>query len=77
MVDSYSKGCEVQIMSSTDSKCTINTSRAWFSRYGPQFTSKEFCYFSQGNGIRHIFSPPYHQSSNGQAERFVQIIKRG
>ena len=44
---------------------------------GKQFTSDDFGRFCKSNGINHILTAPYHQSSNGQAERFVQTIKRG
>ena len=44
---------------------------------GPQFTSIEFETCMKKNGIKHIRSAPGHPSSNGEAERFVQIFKRG
>ena len=57
-----------------------------FSRYGlpeqiisdngPQFTSEEFPHFMKMNGIKHVLCTPYHPSSNGLAERFVQTFKR-
>ena len=31
----------------------------------------------QINGINHIRSSTYHQSTNGGAERFVQTVKKG
>ena len=43
---------------------------------GPQFTSSEFAEFIKANGIKHIRCAPYHPSSNGCAERFVQTFKR-
>ena len=44
---------------------------------GPGFASEEFEVFLQNNGIKHILSAPYLPSSNGLAERAVQIVKRG
>ncbi|KAG5867729.1 hypothetical protein JTB14_038434 [Gonioctena quinquepunctata] len=32
--------------------------------------------FTKKNGIKHIFTVPYHPSSNGQVEGQVQTIKR-
>ena len=41
---------------------------------GPTFVSEEFKTFMKGNGIKHVTTTPYHPSSNGQAERAVQIV---
>ena len=86
IVDAHSKWPEVITMSSTTSQHTIEALRSVFSRFGlpdqlvsdngPQFTSEEFAQFLRRNGIRHILSAPYHTSSNGLAERFVQTFKR-
>ena len=43
---------------------------------GPQFSSAEFNQFCTMHGINHITSPPFHPASNGEAERFVQSLKR-
>ena len=85
IVDAHSKWPEVITMSSTTSQHTIEALRSVFSRFGlpdqlvsdngPQFTSEEFAQFLRRNGIRHILSAPYHPSSNGLAERFVQTFK--
>ena len=87
IVDSYSKWCEVIILSNTSSSHTIEACRSLFSKYGlpnqivtdngKQFTGNEFKTFCTRNGIKHVLTAPYHQSSNGQVERFVQTIKRG
>ena len=42
---------------------------------GPQFTATEFEDFLERNGVKHTWTPPYHPSSNGAAERNVQIVK--
>ena len=85
LVDAYSKYPEVVKMNTTTSKATINVLREIFSRQGlpeilvsdngPQFTSYEFQEFCTHNGILHRTSSPYKPSTNGQAERVVQILK--
>ena len=73
-------------MSSTTASKIIAVLRSLFARYGiphqivsdngHQFTSEEE--YSQScaiNGIRHTLVAPYHPSSNGEAERFVQTFK--
>jgi len=44
---------------------------------GTQFTSKESDQCCDRHGIEHITSAPFHPASNGEAERFVQSLKRG
>lgn len=66
---------------------TVEILRSLFSRYGlpkaivtdngPQFTSSIFESFCKNNGIIHKRSAPYHPSTNGEAERFVQSFKTG
>ena len=85
LVDAHSKWPEVVTMSGTTSQSTIEVLRSLFSRYGlpeqivsdngTQFTSDEFAQFIEWNRIKHIRSAPYHPSSNGLAERFVQTFK--
>ena len=43
---------------------------------GQNFSKAEFEPFLTNNGIKHIFSPPYHPLSNGLAERAVQLFKQ-
>ena len=76
----------MEIVSSTDSKSTIDSLRGKFASYGipdkivsdnsTAFTSSEFSVFTKANGIRHIFSAPYKPSTNGEAEKAVQTFKR-
>ena len=85
-VDAHSKWPEVCVMGSTTSSKTISVLRDVFARFGlprqrvsdngPQFTSSEFKEFLTSNGVKHITTSPYHPSSNGAAECFVQTIKQ-
>jgi len=85
VVDAYSKLPEVVKMNSTTVRTTITTWRDIFSRHGlpeiivsdngPQFIAKEFQQFCSNNGILLCTSAAYKLSTNGQAERVVQILK--
>ena len=85
IVDAYSKWPEVIAIKSTSVAKTIEVLRTVFARTGlpniivsdngPQFTSEEFAHFTAANGIKHITSAPYHPSTNGLAERFVESFK--
>ena len=85
VVDAHSKWLDIAIVSTATSFNTIQKLRVMFATHGiPQivvsdngsaFTSAEFKEFMTRNGIRHITSVPYHPSSNGLAERYVQTFK--
>jgi len=86
LVDAYSKWPEVVQLSTKTATKIVSVSRTIFSRmgipnqivtdYGPQFTAIEFEQFCKNNGINHTLTAPYHPSSNGEAERFVQTFKQ-
>lgn len=85
VVDAHSKWTEVCITKSSSAMTTIEKLRGIFATHGlpvlivsdngPCFTSEEFKAFMNANGIRHIFTAPYHPSSNGLAERSVRTFK--
>ena len=85
LIDSHSKWIEVAHMRSTTAQSTIDQMRLWFAAYGlpeevvsdngPQFISQDFTNFLKQNGVKQTLVPPYHPSSNGAAERTVQILK--
>ncbi|XP_065225166.1 uncharacterized protein K02A2.6-like [Planococcus citri] len=87
IVDASSKWPEGYVLHSTTSQRIIACFEDTFARFGlpatlvtdngPQFAATEFAEFVRRNGINHVFSPPYCPYSNGQAERFIQIVKRG
>ena len=74
-------------MSSITTAKTIEKLRTLFANHGlpnkivtdngPSFTSEEFKFFMEKNGIKHVTSAAYHPSSNGLAERAVQTVKQG
>ena len=86
IVDAHSKWPEViGPMKTTTAESTTNAMRNIFARYGlptqvvsdngPPFQSAEYEEFLRQNGIQRILVSPYHPSSNGLAERFVQTFK--
>ena len=86
VIDSHSKWPKVILLTSATATATIAALRCIFSQHGlpeivvsdngTQFSSAQFHDFCQQHCIKHIFSPPYHPQSNGQAERFVDTFKR-
>lgn len=86
VVDAYSKWPEIVKTTSTTTTATIAILRNLFARFGmpttlvsdngTQFVSGPFKEFCQRNGIAHITTAPFHPQSNGQAERFVDTLKR-
>ena len=85
IVDAYSRWPEVYAMKTVDTTDTINVLGHQFSRYGvpdyivsdngAQFTSHKFNAFTKHHNITHLKSAPFHPSTNGEAERFVQTFK--
>ena len=83
-IDAHSKWLEVEIVPSL---CAIKKSRSIFATHGiPEvitsdngfgFTSSEFKEFVSLNGICHLTTAPYYPSSNGLAERAVQVLEEG
>ncbi|XP_061711484.1 uncharacterized protein K02A2.6-like [Cydia pomonella] len=87
LVDAYSKWVEVYSVSSTSTAVVISKLYEFMSRFGlihtlvsdnaTCFLSDEFRAFCAANGISHITSPAYHAASNGQAESYVKVAKKG
>lgn len=86
VVDAFSKWIEISKVNSTSAKCLIDKLRDMWARFGipkqmvsdngPPFSSAEFAAFLKDNGVDHVFSAPYHPSSNGAAENAVRTCKR-
>ena len=86
VIDSFSKWPDVIVIKSNTATKTIHELRCLFYRLGipeqivsdngPQFKSDEFKQFLSENGITHLTTAPYFPATNGQAERFVQTIKK-
>lgn len=86
LVDAYTKWPEVHIVNNITAETTIMKCREIFSRFGlpvqivsdngRTFISAEFQEFLKRNGIIHKVTAPYNPATNGQAERFVQTLKK-
>lgn len=82
----YSKWPEIFRTVRTTANASISLLRQVCAKYGvPEtlvsddgtcFASAEFKNFSAENGIKCVFSPPYHTRSNGKAERFIDTFRR-
>ncbi|KAJ8023976.1 hypothetical protein HOLleu_36568 [Holothuria leucospilota] len=87
VVDSHSKWVEAVPMDTSTAQATISKLRSIFATHGlPElvvtdngrnFTSGEFGEFLKRNGVKHVFTAPYHPASNGLVERAVQTVKEG
>ena len=87
VVDAHSKWIDAHVTSSTGSQATIECLRKSFSDHGvPKvlvsdngrgFCSEEMSLFCSANGVKQVFSPAWHPSSNGQAESAVKVVKSG
>ena len=81
-MDSYSKQPEVLRCRRPTTGTSIGFLHELFVRFGvvsdngSQFTSVEFKEFYEIFQIKHITTPQYHPRSNGQAECFVNTLKR-
>ena len=85
VIDAHSKWLEVISVPNTSTNATIKALSGIFATHGlpvtmvsdngTAFTSDEFKQFCATNGIKHIRSAPRHPSTNGLAERAVQIFK--
>ncbi|XP_055590265.1 uncharacterized protein K02A2.6-like [Uranotaenia lowii] len=86
VVDSFTKWPEILQTRSPTSSTTIAFLRECFARFGiptlivtdngSQFVSAMFRKFCEELGVVHLRTAPYHPQSNGQAERFVDTLKR-
>ncbi len=85
VVDAYTKWLEVSVMTEATSVATVNKLRNMFATHGlpkvsvsdngPSFVGEAFKLFMKKNGVKHVYSAPYHPASNGQAERMVRTFK--
>ncbi|XP_041366854.1 uncharacterized protein K02A2.6-like [Gigantopelta aegis] len=85
-VDYFSKYIVVDELRNLTSEHVIEKLKSQFCRHriseklwsdcGPQFTSKQFQQFCKDYGINHNTSSPHFQSSNGEAERAIQTVKK-
>ena len=85
VIDAYSKWPEVAVMNESTSSATVSKLRQMFATHGlpkvsvsdngPAFVGVELRQFMSRNGVKQVYSAPYHPASNGQAERMVRTLK--
>ena len=85
VIDTHSKWLEVKLVTSTFTAVTVDALNSIFATHGlpvtlvsdneTAFTSNEFKAYCRASGIKHITSVPRHPSTNGLAEKAVQIFK--
>ncbi|XP_048775461.1 uncharacterized protein K02A2.6-like [Ostrea edulis] len=86
LVDYFSHYVDVVELKSPSTTSTLEAMKSVFACHGiprqlrsdngPQFTSQQFKSFCRVYDIEHKTSSPNFQSSNGEAERAVQTVKR-
>ena len=85
LIDYYSKYIDAVELKSESISAVISAMKGVFACHGlpsvlrsdngPQYSSTQFKKFCDENGIKHEESSPHFQSSNGESERAVQIVK--
>ena len=85
VIDAYSKWPEVVAMNESTSSATVSKLRRMFATHGlpkvsvsdngPAFVGEVLREFMKRNGVKQVYSAPYHPASNGQAERMVRTFK--
>ena len=85
LVDYYSNFIEVDHLKETTSAMVITRFKSHFARYGipdvlftdngPQFSSHQFCDFSDKYQFKHDTSSLLFPQSNGKVEKAVQTVK--
>ena len=86
LIDSHTKWPEVFVVNDMTAKTVILKCEEVFTRFGypnflvsdngPTFVSNEFKEYLKIHGIYHKLTAPYNPATNGQAERFIQVLKQ-
>ena len=87
LCDAYSKWLHISYMPSTNASHVIDVLLSIFASFGlpkiivsdngPPFDSNEYAAFCTKYNIQLLHSPPYSPEPNGQAEKSVDIAKKG
>ena len=86
IVDKRTRYPEVQVVSSTDCKSTVQVLKRVFATHGvprrlesdrgPPFTSYQFAEFAATEGFEHHLVTPDHARANGEAEAFMKVLNK-